>query len=170
MLPRTITDERDFPCVPNKLEFKRGAEPPPAGVDQIFYRLVIQMMRLETANRRDWQGFTRILEVMSFLDEIENHSKEDIQERVESFCELPPNPGQTMSMEEVVFWAGVASGMEYWRHAEEDTLDPVDAEKMLVFSSIFAHSMKNAIVDLALGDLETDEQKPLQRLRSHISW
>jgi hypothetical protein len=126
-------------------------------------------MRLETTNRHDWQGFTRILEVMSFLDEIENHTKEDIQEKVESFCELPPNPGQTMSMEEVVFWAGVASGMEYWRHAEEDTLDPVNAEKMLVFSSIFAHSIKNAIVDLALGDLETEEKKPLPRLGSHIA-
>ena len=75
-----------------------------------------------------------------------------------------------MSMEEVVFWAGVASGMEYWRHAEEDTLDPADAEKMLVFSSIFAHSMKNAIVDLALGDLEADDKKPFQRLGSHIGW
>ena len=127
-------------------------------------------MRLETANRRDWQGFTRILEVMSFLDEIENNSSDDIQEKIEGFCELPPNPGQSMSMEEVVFWAGVASGMEYWRHAEEDTLDAADAEKMLVFSSIFAHSMKNAIVDLAIGDLEADEKKPTQRFGSRIGW
>ena len=169
MLLKTLTDERDFPCVPNTLEFERDTEPR-ADVDRSLYRLVIPMMRLETANRRDWQGFTRILEVMSLLDEIEDHSKEDIQERVENFCELPPNPGQTMSMEEVVFWAGVASGMEYWRHAEEDTLDPAHAEKMLVFSSIFAHSMKNAIVDLALGDLEADVKKPFQRLGSHIGW
>ena len=126
------------------------------------------MMKLETTNRRDWQGFTRILEVMSFLDEIENHSKEDIQEKVEDFCDLPANPGQTMSMEEVVFWAGVASGMEYWRHAEEGTLDPANAEKMLVFSSIFAHSMKNAIVDLALGDIETGEERPFPRIGSHL--
>jgi len=169
MLLKTLTDERDFPCVPNTLEFERDTEPR-ADVDRSLYRLVIPMMRLETANRRDWQGFTRILEVMSFLDEIEDHSKEDIQERVENFCELPPNPGQTMSMEEVVFWAGVASGIEYWRHAEEDTLDPADAEKMLVFSSIFAHSMKNAIVDLALGDLEVDDKKTFQRLGPHIGW
>jgi hypothetical protein len=126
------------------------------------------MMKLDTANRHDWQGFTRILEVMSFLDEIENHSSDDIQEKIEGFCELPPNPSQTMSMEEVVFWAGVATGMEYWRHAEEETLDPANAEKMLVFSSIFAHSMKNAIVDLALGDLEGEEKKPLQRFGSIV--
>jgi len=126
------------------------------------------MMKLDIANRHDWQGFTRILEVMSFLDEIENNSSDDIQEKIEGFCELPPNPSQTMSMEEVVFWAGVATGMEYWRHAEEETLDPANAEKMLVFSSIFAHSMKNAIVDLALGDLEGEEKKPLQRFGSIV--
>jgi hypothetical protein len=126
------------------------------------------MMKLDTANRHDWQGFTRILEVMSFLDEIENNSSDDIQEKIEGFCELPPNPSQTMSMEGVVFWAGVATGMEYWRHAEEETLDPANAEKMLVFSSIFAHSMKNAIVDLALGDLEGEEKKPLQRFGSIV--
>src|SRR5215467_5929470 len=114
------------------------------------------MMKLETANKRDWQGFTRILEIMSFIDEIGDQAPSDIREAGERFCELPPNPGQTMSLEEVVFWAGVASGMEFWRHAEEDTVDPITAEKMLVFSSVFAHSMKNAIVDLALGELEPD--------------
>jgi len=124
------------------------------------------MMKLETTNRRDWQGFTRVLEVMSFVDELGDHSPEDIRETVEGFCELPTNPGQTMSLEEVVFWAGVASGMEFWRHAEEETLDPNTAEKMLVFSSLFAHSMKNAIVDLALGELEPDNRRSWPRLGS----
>src|SRR3954451_4515613 len=126
------------------------------------------MMKLDTTNRRDWQGFTRILEVMTFLDEIETRSKEEVQEAVDDFCDLPPNPGQTMSMEEVVFWAGVASGIEYSRHADEDTVDPVSAEKMLVFSSIFAHSMKNAVVDLALGDMEAEDKKPWQKMDTRI--
>lgn len=124
------------------------------------------MMKLETANRRDWQGFTRILEVMSFVDELAERSSEDIRETVEKVCELPPNPSQTMSLEEVVFWAGVASGMEFWRHAEEETVDPSTAEKMLVFSSIFGHSMKNAIVDLALGELEPEPQHRWPKLGS----
>jgi hypothetical protein len=126
------------------------------------------MMKLDTSNRRDWQGFTRILEVMTFLDEIDSRSKEDVQEAVDSFCELPPNPGQTMSMEEVVFWAGVASGIEYSRHADEGTIDPVTTEKMLVFSSIFAHSVKNAVVDLALGDLENEDNKPWKKLDTQM--
>jgi hypothetical protein len=130
--------------------------------------MVVLMMKLDTSNRRDWQGFTRILEVMTFLDEIESRSEEDVQEAVDGFCDLPPNPGQSMSMEEVVFWAGVATGIEYSRHADEDTVDPISAEKMLVFSSIFAHSVKNAVVDLALGDLEAQAGKPWQKLDTHI--
>jgi len=61
---------------------------------------------------------------------------------------------QTMSMEEVVFWAGVAVGMQVSQHAEEGRVDPETEEKVLVFSSIFEHSTKNAIVDLALGEME----------------
>jgi len=133
------------------------------------------MMKLDTSNRRDWQGFTRILEVMTFLDEIENHSKEEVREAVDGFCDLPTNPGNTMSMEEVVFWAGVATGIEYSRHSDEDTVDPITAEKMLVFSSIFAHSVKNAVVDLAICDLEAKgfekqnkNQEPLPKMNTRL--
>jgi hypothetical protein len=126
------------------------------------------MMKLETSDRRDWRGFTRILEVMTFLDEIEERSPDEVNEAIERFCELPPDPGQSMSMEEVVFWAGMASGMEFWRHAEEDTVDAMTAEKMLIFSSIFSHSIKSAIVDLALVDLDPDAEKPWQRLRNRV--
>ncbi len=127
------------------------------------------MMRLENCDRKDWQGFTRILEIISFLDEIEERSPDEIRDAVQRFCELPPNPGQTMSMEEVVFWAGVASGMEFWRHAEEERIDPATAEKMLIFASIFSHSMKNAIVDLALGDLEPENQRRWEKLGSRVA-
>jgi hypothetical protein len=126
------------------------------------------MMKLETTDRRDWRGFTRILEVMTFLDEIEQRTPDEVSEAIERFCELPPDPGQSMSMEEVVFWSGVASGMEFWRNAEEGTVDAATAEKMLIFASIFSHSIKNAIVDLALVDLDPDAEKPWQRLRNRI--
>jgi hypothetical protein len=120
------------------------------------------MMKLDTSNARDWQGFSQILEVMSFLDEIENYSSDQVKEAVERFCQLPPNPGQTMSLEEVVFWAGVATGMEFMRQSEgeEERVDPATTEKMLLFASIFSHSMKNAIVDLALGDMESNAHQP----------
>lgn len=129
---------------------------------------VTLMMKLETTNKRDWQGFTKILEVMSFLDDIDNRSPDEVRDAVDSFCDIPSNPGQSMSLEEVVFWAGVASGMEFWRHAEEDTLDPGSAEKMLVFASIFSHSMKNAIVDLAIGELEP-EPRPGRQVLDRVS-
>ena len=111
-------------------------------------------MKLEPTNRRDWQGFSRILEVMSFVDEAENFDPEESRDILENLCQLPPCPGETMSMEEVVFWAGVAAGMELSQQAENGSIDPETAEKVLVFSSIFAHSTKTAIVDLALGDME----------------
>lgn len=125
-------------------------------------------MRLETTDRKDWQGFTRILELLCLLDEVEQRSPEEIREAVVEFCELPPNPGQTMSLEEVVFWAGIATGMEVQNRTEDGTLDESVAEKMLIFSSIFAHSMKSAIVDLALGELEP-EKRTWKRNETRVS-
>lgn len=113
-------------------------------------------MKLETANRHEWQGFSRLLEIMSFIDEADDFNPQESGEILEDLCQLPPCPGETMSMEEVVFWAGVAAGMEISRLAEEGHIDPETAEKVFVFSSIFAHSTKTAIVDLALGDMEPD--------------
>jgi hypothetical protein len=116
------------------------------------------MLKLETRNGRDWQGFSRILEIMSFVDGIEESTPEDAREAADELCDLPPNPATTMSLEEVVFWSGVAAGMDLERYASEEKLDPVTAEKILVFASLFGHSTKNAIVDLALGQIE---EKPV---------
>ena len=124
------------------------------------------MMKLQTTNRQDWQGFSQILEVMSFVGEVETFSPEETREIMQRFCQLPPCPGQTMSMEEVVFWAGVAVGMELSQHAEEGLLDPETAEKARTFSSIFEHSIKNAIVDLALGEIETTKHPSYQKTGS----
>jgi len=126
------------------------------------------MMKLETGSARDWQGFSQIMEIMAFLDEIENYSPDQIRASIEQFCRLPPNPGQTMSLEEVVFWAGVASGMEFMRYSEEEMIDAAATEKMLLFASIFSHSLKTAIVDLALRDLESEAHNPRSRWGSRI--
>ena len=124
-----------------------------------------RMIKLETRNNRDWQGFTKILEVITFLNELDDRSEEQVRQAIDQFCQLPANPGQTMSLEEVVFWAGVASGMEFARRAEEQfELGGGSADKMLVFASLFAHSLKNAIVDLALGELETQTSQPCRNI------
>ena len=110
-------------------------------------------MKLETVNARDWQGFIRILELMTFLDEIQDRSDDEVRQAIENFCQLPPKAAQTISLEEVVFWAGVATGMEFFRYAQARP-DSGSEEKMLLFASLFAHSMKSAIVDIAIGELE----------------
>jgi len=124
------------------------------------------MMKLETTNRQDWQGFSRILEVMSFIEEVDNFSPEESREIMEKLCQLPLCPSETMSMEEVVFWAGVAVGMQLSQHTEEGKVDPETAEKVLVFSSLFEHSTKNAIVDLALGEMEAPRGQTYQKTGS----
>jgi len=124
------------------------------------------MMKLESTNRQDWQGFSRILEVMSFVGEIDTFNPEETRGIMEKLCQLPPCPGQTMSMEEVVFWAGIAVGMQVSQHADEGGIDAETEEKVLVFSSIFEHSTKNAIVDLALGEMESPSRKTYQKTGS----
>src|SRR5581483_9043322 len=101
------------------------------------------MIKLETENGRDWRGFARLLEIISFIDELDQRPREEVRKALDGFCELPLNAGQTLSLEEVVFWAGISTGVQFMRQAEEeDNVDPVTVEKMLVFSSIFAHSLK----------------------------
>jgi predicted nuclease of restriction endonuclease-like RecB superfamily len=124
------------------------------------------MMKLESTNRQDWQGFSRILEVMSFVGEIGTFGPEETREVMEKLCQLPPSAGQTMSMEEVVFWAGVAVGMQVSQHAEQGMVDAETEEKVLVFSSVFEHSTKNAIVDLALGEMEAPNPTTYQNTGS----
>ena len=124
------------------------------------------MMKLESTNRQDWQGFSRILEIMSFVGEIDSFNLEESREIMERLCQLPPCPGQTMSMEEVVFWAGVAVGMQVSHQADEGRIDAETEEKVLVFSSIFEHSTRNAIVDLALGEIEAPPRTSYQKTGS----
>ncbi len=57
-------------------------------------------------NTRDLQAFSRIFEVMSFVDRIQELSPEEIEETAHRLCQLPANPRNSMSLEEVVFWAG----------------------------------------------------------------
>jgi hypothetical protein len=100
------------------------------------------------------QSFGRIVEMMSFVDGLPEMSAEEIEEAAHRMCELPADPERTMSMEEVVFWAGVATGMEICKSMQEDVLDGSSAEKIQAYSSLLAYSTKNALVDLTLEQLE----------------
>lgn len=105
-------------------------------------------------NIRDWQAFSRIVEVMSFIDRVPELSPEEIRSAAEKLCELPADPQHTMSMEEVIFWAGVATGMDVCRTTDQELMDEATADKFNVYASLFAYSTRNAVVDLALQQLE----------------
>jgi hypothetical protein len=102
----------------------------------------------------DLQSFGRIVEMISFVDAIPEMSAEEIGDTAQRMCELPSDPERTMSMEEVVFWAGVATGMEVCKSMQEELLDATSAEKIQAYSSLLAYSTKNALVDLTLEQLE----------------
>ena len=101
------------------------------------------------------EGFARIIEVMSFVDELSHLPSDEVQQTTERLCELPADPNRAMSMEEVVFWAGVATGMDAFRHAQKGSLDSMD--KMFVYSSLLAHSTKNAVIDMTLQQMESSK-------------
>jgi hypothetical protein len=105
------------------------------------------------------QSFGRIVEMMSFVDGLPEMSAEEIEEAAHRMCELPADPERTMSMEEVVFWAGVATGMEICKSMQEDVLDGSSAEKIQAYSSLLAYSTKNALVDLTLEQLEPSKEQ-----------
>jgi hypothetical protein len=113
-------------------------------------------MAMEPMERRftDLTAFCKIFEVMSFVERIKELTPEEIEEATQKLCELPENAERTMSMEEVVFWAGVATGMEVLKSVQEDLLDDTSAEKIQAYSSLLAYSTKNALVDLTLQELE----------------
>lgn len=103
---------------------------------------------------RDLGAFTRIVELMAFVEGLREFTRDEIRDTVSEFCELPPDAQRTLSMEEVVFWAGVATGADICRGIEEDLLDADTADRILTYSSLFAHSTKTAVVDVALNQLE----------------
>ena len=91
---------------------------------------------------------------MSFVDKIQELTPEEIQETARRRCELPANPSRTMSLEEVVFWAGVSTGMEFCRNVDQEIVDGSSADRIQAYSSLLAYSTKNAVVDLTLEQLE----------------
>jgi hypothetical protein len=105
-------------------------------------------------NFRNWQAFSRIFEMMTFVDRIQELTPEEREETAYRLCELPANPEHTMSLEEVVFWAGVATGMDVFRSTQEELLDDHCADRIQAYSSLLAYSTKSAVVDLTLEQLE----------------
>ena len=103
------------------------------------------------------QAFSRILEMMSLMEHIKDLGPDEVLAAVDDICRMPDGSLQCMGMEEVVFWAGVATGMEVCRNFEEGWIDAQAAEKFMTYSSLFAYSTQSAVVDLTLQKLEPEK-------------
>ena len=67
------------------------------------------MMKIDMNNGQDWQGFSKILEVMSFVEEVEDSSLEDVRdtagERDRTLAPHRPVSGQIERQRQVAFGA-----------------------------------------------------------------
>src|SRR2546430_16487250 len=97
---------------------------------------------------------------MSFVDKMQDLTPEEIQETAQRLCELPANPSRTMSLEEVTFWAGGSTGMEFCRNLDDELLDCSSADRIQAYSSLLAYSTKNAVVYLRLEQLGPAKLEP----------
>jgi hypothetical protein len=107
---------------------------------------------------QNYQAFSRIIEMMSLMERAHELSPAEAGETANAMCDLTDDSKHELSMEEVLFWAGVSTGMEVCRNFEEGSIDAQTAEKIMNYSSVFAYSTQNAVVDLTLQSLETGKQ------------
>lgn len=111
----------------------------------------------------NYQAYSRIVEMMSLMERLEELTPEDVGATVREICEIPNEVQEEISMEEVLFWAGLATGMEVCRNCEEGHLDEESAEKLMAYASLFAYSTQNAVVELTLQQLEEGHKMPKGR-------
>src|SRR2546430_4569977 len=97
-------------------------------------------------NTRDLQAFSRIFEVMSFVDRIQELSPEEIEETAHRLCQLPANPGNSMSLEAVLFLGGGSTWKGGFRRMQGNPLDRGSPRQIETFSFLFACSTKKTIV------------------------
>ncbi|HXZ79897.1 MAG TPA: hypothetical protein VEG30_08210 [Terriglobales bacterium] len=100
------------------------------------------------------QTFSRIVDVISFAEHLEELTAEEAKAITDRLCKLPRNSENPMSLEEIIFWAGIATGMDIFRNMSEDRIDYSVGERIFHYSSLFACSTKNVVVDLTLDSLE----------------
>jgi len=112
---------------------------------------------------KNYQAYSRIVEMMSLMERLEELAPADVRDTVREICEIPDDSQEEISMEEVLFWAGVATGMEVSRNCEEGLLDEQSAEKLMAYASLFAYSTQNAVVELTLQQLEDANKMPKGR-------
>ena len=112
-------------------------------------------MRIHTPEHTAcWHTYSRILNLMVLMETLPDLSPGEQAEAVSKVCEQSENARHSMTLDEIVFWAGMASGLELSRNLEAGKVDPDIRDRVACFATLFAESTKSAVVEMTIRDLE----------------
>ena len=112
-------------------------------------------MRIHTADHVScWHTYSRILNLMTLMESLPDLSPAERDEAISKLCEQSENCRHSMTLDEVVFWAGIATGLQLSRNVEAGNVDPDARDRVACFATLFSESTKSAVVEMTIRDLE----------------
>jgi hypothetical protein len=101
-----------------------------------------------------WNTYSHIVHLMSLVETLSDLSREELDLLLGRVGEQWARASQTTTLDEVVLWAGIATGLKLSRAVEAGTVDPEIRDRVASYASLFAESTKSAVVEMTLRDLE----------------
>lgn len=101
-----------------------------------------------------WSAYSHIVNVMWLMENLPALSPEELDGELTRALENSENVRHTMTLDEIVFWAGMATGLNLSRSAESGQLDPSIRDRIARYAALFAESTKSAVVEMTIRDLE----------------
>lgn len=112
-------------------------------------------MRIHTPDHIScWRTYSRILNLMTLMETLPDLSPEEREDAISKLCEQSENARHSMTLDEIVFWAGIATGLQLSRNVEAANVDPELRDRVACFATLFAESTKSAVVEMTIRDLE----------------
>lgn len=101
-----------------------------------------------------WNTYSRIVHFMTVVETLSDLSPEELDLQLGKACQQSDRAKQAMTLDEVVFWAGIATGLKLSEAVEAGKVDPNIRDRVAAYASLFAESTKSAVVEMTLRDLE----------------
>ncbi|HET7442187.1 MAG TPA: hypothetical protein VFJ47_12865 [Terriglobales bacterium] len=101
-----------------------------------------------------WSTYSHIVNVMWLMENLPALSAEELDGELTRVLESSENVRHTMTLDEIVFWAGIATGLNLSRSVETGELEPHIRERIAKYAALFAECTKSAVVEMTIRDLE----------------